>query len=123
VSSHSRDQTSVQELALAKALKPSKKFSSGSSGLSPIEKAAATNVKAGRGKISSTSTGFGGADQALKALDLFDSGSSASHAEAATPLPCHKHPWKSPPLKGALKTFDAPTGKGMSMLNFVFLLS
>jgi hypothetical protein len=89
VSSHSRDQTSMQELELAKALKPSKKFGSG---LSLSNKATVTKIKTGRGGMSSTSTGFGGASQNLKALDLFNSGSSVSDAEGAKPVPCQKRP-------------------------------
>jgi hypothetical protein len=49
VSSHSGDQTSVQELVLVKAPKPSMKFSLVGSGLSLTEKAAATMVKVGGG--------------------------------------------------------------------------
>jgi hypothetical protein len=51
-SSHSGDQISAHELALAKALKPSKKFSLGSSGLSLTNKASAAKGGIHRGKTS-----------------------------------------------------------------------
>jgi hypothetical protein len=49
-SSSSGDPNSTGELALAKALKSSKKFSSWSSGLSLAEKASAANIGTHRGK-------------------------------------------------------------------------
>jgi hypothetical protein len=64
--SYSGDQTSMQELALDKPLKQSKKFISHSSG------------------ISSTS-GSGVAQALTSALDLFDSSSSASDGKTANP--------------------------------------
>jgi hypothetical protein len=76
-SSRSGDQTFVQELALAKPLKPSRKFISQSS-----------DVKIGGGKTSSTSACGGGSGRApAHVLDLFGSGSSASNGEAAVPMP------------------------------------
>jgi hypothetical protein len=77
------DWTSVQELAMAKALKAIKNFITGSSGLSLMEKATTGKVKISGGKVPSTSTGVSGAGKAPKALDLFGSGSSASDDEAA----------------------------------------
>jgi hypothetical protein len=72
-SSRSEDRTSAKELALAKPLKQSKKFVSHSSRPS--------------------STGAGSAAQApAHALDLFDSGSSASDAEPTDPVPPRKRP-------------------------------
>jgi hypothetical protein len=72
-SSHPGAQTSAQELAVAKPLKRSMKFAAKSSRLSP-----------GGWKMSSASTGRGGATHAWKcALNLFGSDSSASDAEAA----------------------------------------
>jgi hypothetical protein len=86
-SSHSMDQTSVQELALAKPLKQRKKFSSQTSGLSIIEKTSSANVKIRRAKMSSTSAGGGGGGRAPNTLDLYDSGSSAFDGEATAPMP------------------------------------
>jgi hypothetical protein len=87
------DQTSAQELVLAKPLKASQKLSLQSSGLSIIEKTSSANVKISRGRASSTSTGGGGLVQApTHALDLFDLGSSASGDEAAAPMPRQKCP-------------------------------
>jgi hypothetical protein len=81
-SSYLGDQTSAQELVRAKPLKASQKFSLRSSGLSIIEKTSFVNVKISRGKTSSTSMGGGGLDWApAHALDLFNSGSSASDDE------------------------------------------
>jgi hypothetical protein len=94
-----------------KALKPSKKFNSGGSGLSLTEKAAAAKVKNGRGKMSSTSAGFGGVGGALKALDLFNLGSSASNAEAATPVLHKKCPMQFPPSRLTRKLWMLPLGK------------
>jgi hypothetical protein len=75
-----------QELVLAKALKPSKKFKSQSSGLDVVEEASSANVRISGGKTSSTSIVGGSACRApVRALDLFDSGSSASGGEAAAP--------------------------------------
>jgi hypothetical protein len=59
---HSGDQTSAQKLALAKALKPSRKFSLGSSGLSLSKKATTAKVK------TSTGGGGGGHPQPLRPL-------------------------------------------------------
>jgi hypothetical protein len=97
VSSHSGDQASAHKLALARALKPSKKFSSGSSGLSLAEKASAAHVWIRGGKKSLPRLGVSGAGMSSKALDLFGSGSSASKDEAAVPAPRRKRPLKSPP--------------------------
>jgi hypothetical protein len=97
-SSHSGDQTSTQELALAKALKPSKKFSSRGSGLSLIEKASTVKVRNDGGKASLPRTGVSGVGMTSKALDLFESASPASEDEVAAPAPVphQKHPQKSP---------------------------
>jgi hypothetical protein len=92
-SSCSRDQTSAQELALAKPLKQRRKFVSQSSGLSITEKTSFANVKISGAKTSLTSVGGGGEGQALAhALDLFDSDSSASDGEVAAPVPHRKRP-------------------------------
>jgi hypothetical protein len=86
--SHSRDQTSVQELALADPLKQSTKFVSHSSGLSTAKKTSSVTVKILGGKTSSTSADGSGVAQALtRALDLFDLGSSASNGEVINPAP------------------------------------
>jgi hypothetical protein len=100
-SSRSGDQTSAQELVLAKALKLSQKFSSQPSGLSVMENTSPANVKISGDKTSSTSAGGGGLIRALAhALDLFDPGSSASDDEVIAPVTHRKHLQKSPPLKG-----------------------
>jgi hypothetical protein len=123
-SSRSGHQTSAQELALAKPLKQSRKFSSQSSGLSIIEKLPPRMLKLAGGKTSSTSAGGGGAGRDLScALDLFDSGSSASNGEVLTPVPHRKHPQKSPPSKAILKPSNTPTAKGTSVQSFTFHLS
>jgi hypothetical protein len=83
--SRSGDQTSAQELALAKALKLSKKFSSGSSGFSLTEKASASKGGVHRGKTSLPHANVGGAVTTPKALDLFGIASSTSEGEAAAP--------------------------------------
>jgi hypothetical protein len=102
VSSCSGDQTSSQELALTKALKPNKKLRSGSSGLSHTEKASAINVGSCGGKKSLPRTGVSGAGMTSKALDLFGPASSTSEDKAVMPVlaPHQKRPQKSP-----LKTF------------------
>jgi hypothetical protein len=79
---------------LAKALKPSKKFSSGSSDLSLAEKASIAHVGIHSGKRSSPQTGVSGVGTRSKALDMFGSGSSASKDEAAAPVPHRKRPQK-----------------------------
>jgi hypothetical protein len=92
-SSRLGDETSTQVLALAKPLKPSKKFSSQSSGHSIIEKTSSANLKISRCKTFSTSTGWGGSGRAsARTLDLFDSGLSASGGEDAAPMPRRKRP-------------------------------
>jgi hypothetical protein len=88
VSSRSGDQASAQELALAKALKLKKKFSSGSSGLSLTEKASATHIGIREGKRSLPQTDVSGAGMSSKALDLFRSGSFAYKNEVVAPVPC-----------------------------------
>jgi hypothetical protein len=107
--SRSRDQTSAQELALAKALKQSKKPISGSSGLNPAEKASTAKGGIREGKKPLPHT-------APKALYLFGSASSSSKDEAAapapTPTPCQKRPRRSPP-KFSQKSSNAPPVKGM----------
>jgi hypothetical protein len=55
----------VQELALAKPLKRSKKFGAKSSGHGPAEKASIAGVKVASKKMSSTSMGGSGACNAL----------------------------------------------------------
>jgi hypothetical protein len=85
-SSHYGTQTSTQELALAKPLKHSMNFATKSSRLSPAEKASITGVEAASKKMSSTSAARSGATRAPKrALNLFDSSSSASDDETAPP--------------------------------------
>jgi hypothetical protein len=117
-SSRLMDWTSAQELAMAKALKAIKKFITGSSGLSLMEKAATGKVKISREKVPSTSTGVSGAGKAPKALDLFGSGSSSSDDEAAASAPHQKCLWKSPPRKNIQKSSDAPTAGGMPAWSF-----
>jgi hypothetical protein len=115
-SSCSGDQTSAQELALAKALKPSKKFSSGSSGLSLAEKASTAKGGIHMGKTSLPRTSVGSVGTTPKALDLFGSVSSASEDEAVAPVhvPRRKRPQKSP-LKTARKSSDVSPMKGSSV--------
>jgi hypothetical protein len=86
-SSRSGDQTSAQELALAKALKPSKKFSSWSLGLNLVEKAFPSKGGIHGGKISLPCTSVTGVGTTPKELDLFGSSPSASEDEAAAPAP------------------------------------
>jgi hypothetical protein len=110
-------QTSTQELTLAKPLKSSKKFVAQPSGLSIAENASPASIKISRKKVSSTSAG--GSDAALAlahALDLNDSGSSASDGEAALLAPPRKRPKRSPAPKNAPKSSVA---KG----NFKYFLS
>jgi hypothetical protein len=78
----------VQELALAKALKPIRMFRSGNSGLSIIEKVSAMKVKIGGRNTSSICASVSDASKAPKALDLFGSDLSASDVEIAAPMPC-----------------------------------
>jgi hypothetical protein len=85
--SHSGDQTSAQELALDKALKPSKKFSSGSLGLSLAEKASAAKGRLHEGETSLPRAIMGGTGTTPKVLDLFRSASSTSKDEATAPAP------------------------------------
>jgi hypothetical protein len=94
---------------IEKALKPSKKFISGKSGLSLMEKDCAVKVKTSRGKSPSTSMGVGGAAKAPKALDLFGSSSSASDDEAAP--------------KTIQKSIDVPTTGGTLAQSFALRLS
>jgi hypothetical protein len=111
--SHSGDQLSTQELALAKPLKQSKKFVSHSLGLSTTKKTSSATVKIHGGKMSSTFAGRSGAAQALtRALDLFDSGSSASDGETVNLVPPRKHPRKSLIPKSAPKPSEAHAVKG-----------
>jgi hypothetical protein len=92
-SSCSEDQTSMQELMLAKPLKQSKKFISHSSWPS--------------------SAGGSGRAQALDhVLDLFDSGSSTFGGETANLAPPQKHPQKSPVLKNVPMPCEALATKG-----------
>jgi hypothetical protein len=100
-SSHSGDQTSTQELALAEPLKQSKKFISHSSGPSSIG-------------------GSGAAQAPARALDLSDSGSSASDGETANPTPPRKCPQKSTIPNDVPKPFESPTVKG-TLEHFLFL--
>jgi hypothetical protein len=87
-SSHFRTQTSTKEFALAKPVKCSSKFAVKSSGLSVAEKASGMGIKIAGKKMSSTSTGGRGMTQALtRALNLFDSDSSASDDESAPSPP------------------------------------
>jgi hypothetical protein len=113
----------VQELALAMALKPSKKFNSGSSGLSLTEKASTTKVKTSEGKASSTSACVIGASKALKVLDLFGSGSSAFDGEAVAPTPRRKRLQKSHPLKTVRRSSGAPATKRTSAWRCALFLS
>jgi hypothetical protein len=77
--SRSRAQTSAQELALAKALKPCKKFA---------VKTYAAGAKAAGKKMFCTSAGRSGVTRAPKcALNLFGSDSSASDSE---PIPVER---------------------------------
>jgi hypothetical protein len=108
---------------IEKALKPSKKFISGKSGLSLMEKDCAVKVKTSRGKSPSTSMGVGGAGKAPKALDLFGSSSSASDDEVAVPVPCQNHLQKSAPPKTVQKSIDVPTTGGTLAQSFALRLS
>jgi hypothetical protein len=100
-SSRSEDGASTKEMALAKRLKQSKKFASQTSGPSSI--------------------GVGHAAQALaRALDLFDSGSSASDAEPTDSVPARKHLWRSSTLKTVSEPSEAFAANGM-MERFLFL--
>jgi hypothetical protein len=92
-SSHSETQTSAQELALAKPLKHGTKFAAKSSGLSPAEKASITRVEAASKKTSSTSAAGG---SMTRALNLFDSGSSASDDSTAPPEQPQKRSRETP---------------------------
>jgi hypothetical protein len=100
--SHSRVQTSAHELALDKALKPSKKF---------VVKTSTTGAEATGKKTLCTSAGGSGVTCALKhALNLFGSDSSASDGEAV-PIerPCKRS-------KGTSLAQDIPkssTSKGI----------
>jgi hypothetical protein len=101
-------------LALAKALKLSKKFSSRSSSLSLIEKASAAKVGIQGGKKSLPCTGVSVARMTQKVLDLFRSASSAFEDETAEHAPYQKRPQKSP-SKTSQKYFDVPPVKGTSI--------
>jgi hypothetical protein len=107
-SSCSGDQAPTKELALATALKPSKKFIPGSSRRSLTEKASATKDGIHVGKKSLPHT-------VAKAWDLFG---YASNGEAAAPtpmpVPCRKRPRKSLP-KASRKSSDAAPMKGTSI--------
>jgi hypothetical protein len=60
-----------------------------------------------------TFAGRSGAAQAMtRALDLFDSGLSASDGEAAIPAPPQKRPRKSPVSKCVLRPSEASAVKG-----------
>jgi hypothetical protein len=90
--SNSGTQTSMQELALAKPIKTSKKFVVQSSGLSIVEKAFPVGAKIAGKRTSFGSAGGSDAARASgRVLDLFDLGSSASgqscHSSAAPELP------------------------------------
>jgi hypothetical protein len=112
-SSCSRTQTSTQELSLSKPMKPSKNFVAQSSGLSITEKTSSVNIKITGKKTSSTSVGGSNVTQALaRALDLFDSGSSASDDEAAILAPPLKRPRKSTVPKNVPKSSGPSTTKG-----------
>jgi hypothetical protein len=111
--SHFGNQTSMQELALTKPLKESKKFISHSLGPSTVEKTSPAIIKILGGRTSSTTAGGSGTAQApTHALDLFDSGSSASDSKMANPAPPWKRLRKSPVPKSVLKPFEAPAMKG-----------
>jgi hypothetical protein len=121
-SSHTGDQTSEHEKALAKTLKQSKKFKSQSSGLDITMKASSmkgvirpiTSIKISGGKALSTSAGGGGVSQApVRALDLF--ASSASHEENILLEARRKRSRKSPPLNDILKPSDASAARRTSM--------
>jgi hypothetical protein len=82
-------------------------------GPSTVEKTSPAIVKILGGKTSSTTAGGSGAAQTpTHALDLFDSGSSASDSKMANPAPPRKRLRKSPVPKSVLKPFEAPTAKG-----------
>jgi hypothetical protein len=86
--SHSRTQTSAQELALAMPLKCSTKFATKASGLSPAEKASIAGVEATGKKTSSAFVARNGMTRAPKhSLNLFDSGSSVSDDETSLERP------------------------------------
>jgi hypothetical protein len=56
------------------------------------------------------------------ALDLFDSGMSATNVAAAALVPRRKRPRKCPPPKAASKCSGAPAAKGISTQSFHFSL-
>jgi hypothetical protein len=56
-----------------------------------------------------------------RALDLFDLGWFASDGEPAMPVPCQKHPRKSPPVKAVPKPFNAPAAKAASCGVLLFI--
>jgi hypothetical protein len=113
-SSYSGTHTSTQELALAKPVKPSKKFVAQSSRLNVTKKTSSTNVKIVGKKTYFTCAGGSDATQAsARALDLFDSSSSASDGEAAIPAPPRKRP------KNVLK----PSGPSVVKVTFGLFLS
>jgi hypothetical protein len=81
-------------------------------------------VKISGGKTSSASMGGGVATPALThALDLFDSGMSATNVAAAALVPRRKRPRRCPPPKAASKCSGAPAVKGISRRVFIFHLS
>jgi hypothetical protein len=104
---------------LAKALKPSKKFSLGSSGLSLAEKASTAKGGIHRGKTSLPRTSVGSMGMTPKALDLFGSVSSASEDEVVAPVhvPRQNRPQKSPP-KTARKSSNVSPTKGSSVQGY-----
>jgi hypothetical protein len=101
---------------LAKALKPRKKISLGSSRLSLAEKSSIAKGGVHGGKMSLPCTNVGGAGTTPKALDLFGSASSTAKDEAVAPafVPHQKRPQKSS-LKTIQKSSDAPPAKGTSV--------
>jgi hypothetical protein len=113
---------------LTRALKPSKKFSSGSSGLSLAKKASVANVRMHGGKKSLPWMSVSGAGTTSKVLDLFGYASSTSEDEAAAPAPTPRwnHLWKSP-LKTSRKPSDVPSVKGTSIpscsIPFIFVFA
>jgi hypothetical protein len=78
------------------------------------------------GRGGGTSSAFAGGGVAtpapMRALDLFDSGSSASDGAVVALVPRRKCPWKFPLLKAASKPSDAPATKGISTQSFHFSL-
>jgi hypothetical protein len=121
-SSHSGDQTSEQEWALAKPVNQSKKFKVQSLVLSIKEKTSSAKIvirliagiKTGGRKASSTSiAGVGAGHASVRAIDLY--ASFASNEETILLEARQKHPQNSSLPKAILKPSDASPVEGTTM--------